>query len=137
MKRPLLLLAALLCLGGCASTSALDDHGGRLPTEAADGSPSPITQEQTWTVAEAELLKREHWPNSQRDAAGLIHTVAYSSRRINRGGWRVVAQKAVTEGTPDGGGGCAYDPGVPAVVMIIDRRGRVVNYSHLADTNSD
>lgn len=118
-----LLLSSIL-VGGCTSLSPLGDCGGGLPTTAADGSLSPISQEQSWAIAKATLAKREGWPEGKLGTDGLIHTIAHGSRRINNGGWRVVAHRAVAE---VGHGDCGYDP-IPAAVLIINNRGIVTHY---------
>ena len=79
----------------------------------------------------------EHWRDETPVPYHLTHTVSYGARRIDKGAWRVIAHSAVRENRPDGGGGCGYDPGVPAAVVIIDRRGRVASYSHSTDPYLD
>ena len=117
-------LLPLVFVGGCASFSPLYDHGGDIPPNAADGSSSPISREESWAIAKTAIAKRERWPEQQLGPDGLLHFVAYGSRRINNGGWRVVAHRAVTAiGHPD----CGYDP-IPPAIIIINNRGTVTHY---------
>jgi hypothetical protein len=107
-------------LPGCKSVSPRDFALG-----ATDGSTTPITENQAWAIAKAEVTKREHWPDHQVGQDKLIHTVCYIATRIDNGRWRVVAYKCVTEDHPDAG--CAYDAIRPAI-MIINRKGIVTRY---------
>jgi hypothetical protein len=131
MKQTYLLLATCLCLWACKSTSPLDDQGGGDPLRAADGSSSRISEKQALVIARKEIAKREGWPEPKIDSHHLVHTVYYGSHRIDHGGWRVVAHRAVAEDRP--GGALGYDP-IPAVIMIINERGSVTHYIR-KDTN--
>ncbi len=125
------LLLPLVFLGGCTSLSPLHDPGGELPSRAADGSSSTISEEQSLAIAKATIARREGWPENQLGADGLIHTVAYGSRRINNGGWRVVAHRAVTTARH---ADCGYDP-IPPAVITINKRGRVSHYTRQYGVN--
>ena len=115
---------------GCGSTDPAAIEIGPKWDVAEDGSASSIPEEQAWGIAKQQVEQHEHWRDKPLVLNHLTHNVSYGARRIDKGGWKVVAHSAIRENRPDGGGGCAYDPGVPAAVIIIDRRGRVVSYSH-------
>lgn len=125
MKVPFVLLLTGLCLAACTSISPLDDHGGGSPLHAADGSPSPFSQSQALAVARVTVAEHEGWPEHEIDSHGLVHIVYYGSHRIDQGGWRFVAHRAVMENRQ--GGAIGYDH-IPAVIMIINSRGVVTHY---------
>jgi hypothetical protein len=129
---PRFLLISVL-LGGCAPLSPLKDKGGATSDVAADGSFSPIPQGQVWKIAKAMIAEREGWPERQVDFKGLIHVVAYSSRRINDGGYRVEAHRAITTA---GHGDCAWDS-TPPVVFIVNKEGAVIHYERLREQNKN
>ncbi len=104
--------------------SPLHDKGGKTSETAADGSSTSITHAQALTIAKAEIVKREGWPQHQRSKEGSIHGVLYTVRRINHGGYRVEAQRSTIYPNHP----CEiFDP-IPPAVMIIDRQGQVTHY---------
>ncbi len=129
MNYPLLFTAAFLCVAGCTSVSPTAP-GGLTADSAADGSPSPVSRAQAFAIAMPLVRDREHWRDEKIVPYHLTHNISYGARRINKGAWRVIAHSALRENRPDGGGGSSYDPGVPAAVVIIDRHGKIVSYSH-------
>lgn len=90
--------------------------------EAADRSTSPLSQGQAYTIAKAEVAKRERWPENKVGSDHLTHTVAYGASRVNDGGWRVVARQAVTDGHAVGWYGGSAD------IIVIDKQGKVTDY---------
>jgi hypothetical protein len=132
MKRPIFITFALLVVAGCTAMSPIDDHGGHTADEATDGSSSPLSREQAIAIARLRVDELEHWHDEVPIPNHLTRTVSYAARRINKGSWRVIAHSAVRENRPDGGGGSAYDS-VPAAIVIIDKRGAIISYSHSTD----
>ncbi|MEO5916585.1 MAG: hypothetical protein ABIS50_20280 [Luteolibacter sp.] len=124
MKLSLIRLLPLFLLGGCAMFSPLHDKGGKTAETAADGSSTSITHAQALAIAQAEIAKREGWPQHQRSKDGSIHGVLYSVRRINHGGYRVEANRSTLYPNHP----CELCDPTPPAVMIIDRQGQVTQY---------
>ena len=136
MKFWFFIVTVLIGITGCTVNPSNDDLGGRSVDEAIDHSSSPISREQAVAIARPQVSEREHWRDEVPIRNHITHTISYTARRINKGGWRVVAHSAVQENRLDGGGGNAYDP-IPAVVIVIDMQGHIINYSHSSDPYFD
>lgn len=117
----------LFCVAACR-TSYFVEETGRAWNRAADSSSSPLSEKDVVAIAKVVISKREHWPESKRDPKGLIHTVCYGARRINDGGWVVIAHRGVVESGPNSCGDCVYDP-IPAAIIFINKKGDVTRYS--------
>lgn len=124
----LLCVGCLMFLNACAYHSPLIDHGGGRADCAQDGSSSPLTEEQAKEIARSTVLEHEHWTESRRDEDGHWHVIDYQLQRINEGGWRVDVRRVII---PANHGCMLHDEGL-AVILIIDRRGRVTHYAYQA-----
>ena len=119
-------------LAGCATHSPLTDKGGASPDRAADGSPSPITEEQAWKIAGRMVTQREGWVEYQPGANGLIDVISYRARRINNGGWKVMARKGITDSHRER---IVYRPGLSAMV-IVSKFGTVTHYDRVNESKA-
>jgi hypothetical protein len=122
------LFIALFCAAGCA-LNRFPVKGPRHASllDVTCGASTPISEEQALAVARVEVAKREHWPEGQLAPDRLIHTVCYQAERMNSGGWKVVAHRAVKDNRP-GYGDCGFDA-IPAAIIIVNKRGAVTSYT--------
>lgn len=118
----LYLLLAIVCFGGCSSP-APDYHP---ESGFSDHSSSPISETQARNIAKAEVEKREGWPENKLRPDGIIDCVLYSTDRINNGGWRVIARRAIAENRVETV--CGYVE-APAAVILINKKGAVKKYT--------
>lgn len=119
-------------LAGCATYSPLTDKGGASPERAADGSSSPITEEEAWKIAGRMVSEREGWVEYQPGANGLIDVISYRARRIDNGGWQVMARKGRTDKYRER---IVYSQG-PSVIVIVSKFGTVTHYERVNESKT-
>jgi len=80
------------------------------------------------SIAKAIVTKRENWTEVQRDPDGNYHVIDYTTQRINNGGYRVEAHRAIT---PANGGYALWDSAhMKSVFLIINKKGIVTDYNY-------
>lgn len=130
-KMTAFVLAALLLVSGCTSTELREsDYDHMSSIEAPDGSPSKLTSAQVVAAAQEVIAKKkgwERWLGRVPAADGWIYTVSYENRRINQGGWRVVAKKGNCD--PDARVFVRDPDAGPGVIMEFDEAGRLKRMS--------
>lgn len=122
MKPAILLATLAFLLSGCASPSK------RILGVYTDQSTSPITMEQSWSIAKNEAKTRDHFPDEPRVRNKRSKFTTSTSRRINNGGWEVTVMAMDSENRHDGGWGAAFVQEIAPAVVTIDASGKVIHY---------
>jgi len=130
MKWTLIITSTLFLTVACSTINPKEARRGETQATAPDNSPSPLSQQQALAIARQAVASREQWPiEIDLKNQNICHTVSYVCYRINKGRWKVVAHKALSEVGPHACGDVAFDSESPGqAVIIISKDGSVIGY---------